>query len=54
MADVLAARERIAGRVRRTPLVSSETLSRRLGTHVHLKLELLQKTGSFKPRGAFN
>ena len=54
MADVLAARERIAGRVRRTPLVSSETLSRRLGTTVHLKLELLQKTGSFKPRGAFN
>ena len=54
MADVQAARERIAGRVRRTPLVSSATLSRRLGTNVHLKLELLQKTGSFKPRGAFN
>lgn len=52
--DVRAARERISGRVRRTPLVSSETLSRRLGTNVHLKLELLQKTGSFKPRGAFN
>jgi threonine dehydratase len=52
--DVRAARERIAGRVRRTPLMSSETLSKRLGTQVHLKLELFQKTGSFKPRGAFN
>lgn len=54
MADVLAAHERISRRVRRTPLVSSESLSRRLGTNVHLKLELFQKTGSFKPRGAFN
>ncbi len=35
-------------------MVSSETLSRRLGTNIHLKLELFQKTGSFKPRGAFN
>lgn len=48
------ARERIAGRVRRTPLVSSETLSQQLGTNVYLKLELFQKTGSFKVRGAFN
>jgi len=52
--DIRAAQERIAGRIRRTPLSSSETLSRRLGTHVHLKLELFQKTGSFKARGAFN
>ncbi|MBY0506793.1 MAG: pyridoxal-phosphate dependent enzyme [Bryobacteraceae bacterium] len=52
--DVLAARERIAGRVHRTNLVSSRTLSERLGTRVHLKLELFQKTGSFKPRGSFN
>ena len=52
--DILAARERISGRVRHTPLVSSETLSKRLGTNVHLKLEMFQKTGSFKPRGAFN
>jgi len=52
--DVRAARTRIAGQVRHTPLVASETLSRRLGTNVHLKLELFQKTGSFKPRGAFN
>jgi len=52
--DIRTARDRIANRVKRTPLVPSETLSRRLGTNVYLKLELFQKTGSFKPRGAFN
>jgi threonine dehydratase len=54
LADIRGARERIAPYVRRTPLVSSETLSARLGTDVSLKLELFQKTGSFKVRGAFN
>lgn len=48
------AQQRIRGRVTRTPLVSSTTLSRRLGCRVSLKLECFQKTGSFKPRGAFN
>lgn len=52
--DVAEAAERIRPYVRRTPLVSSVTLSALLGAKVHLKLELLQKTGSFKPRGAFN
>jgi len=52
--DIQNARQRIHGRVKRTPLVSSETLSERLGAKVYLKLELLQKTGSFKVRGAFN
>ena len=52
--DMRSARERIHGRVTRTPLVSSATLSARLGAHVYLKLELFQKTGSFKVRGAFN
>ena len=53
--DVQAARQRIQGRgVKRTPLVTCESLSRRLGARVYLKLELLQKTGSFKVRGAFN
>lgn len=51
---VLQAQQRIAGRLHRTPLVHSQTLSERLGTEVYLKLECLQKTGSFKPRGAFN
>lgn len=54
IADIHSARERIHGRVKRTPLVSSEALSKRLGAKVYLKLELLQKTGSFKVRGAFN
>jgi threonine dehydratase len=40
--------------VKRTTLEKNTTLSRELGTHVYLKLELFQKTGSFKPRGAFN
>jgi threonine dehydratase len=52
--DIRNARERIAGRVARTPLVSSATLSARLGAKVYLKLEVFQKTGSFKVRGAFN
>jgi threonine dehydratase len=52
--DVLAARETIAGRVHRTPTFSSATLSERAGAHVHLKAELFQRTGSFKPRGVLN
>src|SRR5437899_920670 len=51
---VRQARDRLHGRVHRTPLVSSATLGRELGARVSLKLECLQKTGSFKPRGAFN
>jgi threonine dehydratase len=51
---ICQARNRLRGLVHRTPLVPSATLSEYLGTRVHLKLELLQKTGSFKPRGAFN
>jgi threonine dehydratase len=54
LADIQSARERIQGHVKRTPLVSSEAISKRLGTNVYLKLELLQKTGAFKVRGAFN
>ena len=49
--DVLAARETIGGRLHRTPTLSSATLSRLTGATVHLKAELFQRTGSFKPRG---
>jgi threonine dehydratase len=49
--DVLAAREAIAGRLHRTPVFSSATLGERTGAPVHLKAELFQRTGSFKPRG---
>ena len=48
------ARERIQPFIKRTPLEHSETLSKYLGTNVWVKLELFQKTGSFKVRGAFN
>ncbi len=40
--------------IRRTPLVSSRVLSERTGLEVRLKCENLQRTGSFKPRGAYN
>jgi threonine dehydratase len=49
--DVLAAHEAIAGRLHRTPVFSSATLGERTGASVHLKAELFQRTGSFKPRG---
>jgi threonine dehydratase len=46
-ADVVAARDAIGGRLHRTPVFTSATL----GERVHLKAELFQRTGSFKPRG---
>jgi threonine dehydratase len=52
--DVQRARERIAGRLHRTPLLPSRTLSEAAGAEVHLKAELFQRTGSFKPRGVLN
>src|SRR5919204_712532 len=54
LADVRRARERIGGRLHRTPMLSSRTLSERVGAEVHLKAELFQRTGSFKPRGVLN
>jgi threonine dehydratase len=52
--DVRAARERIDGRARKTPLLPAGELSRRVGARTVLKAENLQLTGSFKVRGAFN
>ncbi|BAV51381.1 threonine dehydratase [Mesorhizobium loti] len=54
LSDIRAARERIAGKVERTPTVLSQNLSEQLGIPVHLKLEHRQTTGSFKLRGASN
>jgi threonine dehydratase len=54
VADIEAARERIAGLARQTPVYSSETLGRLSGRPVFLKAENLQRTGSFKIRGAVN
>ena len=54
LAKIQNARQRIAPCVRRTPLTPNATLSERLKTNIYLKLEVFQKTGSFKVRGAFN
>jgi threonine dehydratase len=52
--DIDAAARVIAPYAVRTPLLSPPILSERVGTRVFLKPELLQRTGSFKFRGAFN
>jgi threonine dehydratase len=54
IADVEAARERLTGVARETPLYPTETFSRLSGRQVFLKAENLQRTGSFKIRGAYN
>jgi threonine dehydratase len=63
LADVCAARDLLAGRVHRTPMLSSGTAARLIGVtsgvaladdRLYLKAENLQKTGSFKPRGALS
>jgi len=54
IADIQAARERLAGVARETPLYPTETFSRLSGRSVFLKAENLQRTGSFKIRGAYN
>src|ERR671924_595148 len=51
--DVARARTTPAARLHRTPTFSSRTLSELTGANVLLKAELLQRTGSFKPRGVF-
>ncbi len=51
---IQAAAERLRPHIHRTPLIHSRSFSRMSGTDVYLKAENLQKTGSFKVRGAFN
>lgn len=53
-ADVDAAALRLKGVAVRTPLVFSPVLSERCGARIFLKPETLQRTGSFKFRGAYN
>jgi threonine dehydratase len=53
-ADVAAAAARLRGVAARTPLLESEALNERAGGRVLLKAECLQRTGSFKFRGAYN
>ena len=52
--DVTAASGRIKGHAQRTPVMRSRTLDKELGAEVFFKCENLQRTGSFKFRGAFN
>ena len=54
ISDIEAARTRLAGVARETPLYPTETFSRLSGRTVFLKAENLQRTGSFKIRGAYN
>jgi threonine dehydratase len=54
LAEIRAAAGRIRGRVARTALRRSEWLSDLTGADIHLKLEVVQPTSSYKIRGAFN
>ncbi len=54
LAEIQEARKRLEGVARETPVILSETLGRLSGRPVWLKAENLQRTGSFKIRGAFN
>src|ERR1700722_2994570 len=54
LAAIEQARQRLQGVIKPTPLTASATLSRLLDAEVLLKLENLQRTGSFKIRGAYN
>jgi len=54
LADARRAREVIAPHIYRTPLLSARHLGERIGAHAYLKAENLQRTGSFKLRGAVN
>jgi len=53
-ADITAAAKRLAGVAVRTPLINAPVLDERLSARVFLKAETLQRTGSFKFRGAYN
>ena len=52
--NVMAAAERLRGVAVRTPLLESDALNARVGGRLLIKPEVLQRTGSFKFRGAYN
>ena len=54
LADIQQAAERIKPYARRTPVLTNESLNKRVGAQVYLKCENLQKVGAFKFRGACN
>ena len=53
-ADVVAAAQRLAGQAHRTPVMQSRSFNQRTDARVYFKCENLQRTGSFKFRGAYN
>ncbi len=54
LADIEAARDRIAAEAKVTPLIGSAAIDKRLGGRVLFKCETLQRIGAFKFRGAYN
>lgn len=52
--DIRAARRRIADAIHETPCIEAHFLAEKMGIELRLKLETLQRTGSFKARGAVN
>lgn len=54
LADLVRARKFISPYIERTELIRDRILSDSLGCNIYLKLEMFQRTGSFKVRGAFN
>ncbi|TIM29652.1 MAG: pyridoxal-phosphate dependent enzyme, partial [Mesorhizobium sp.] len=54
IADIHAAAIRLSGLIVETPLIESPELNKRFGARILFKPETLQRTGSFKFRGAYN
>ncbi|HET7625794.1 MAG TPA: pyridoxal-phosphate dependent enzyme, partial [Verrucomicrobiae bacterium] len=54
LSEIVAARGRLNGAIRYTPCVESAALSELTGARIFCKQEFLQRTGSFKERGARN
>ena len=52
--EIRSAAEKLRGHIHRTPLLSASSIGVRAGVSLYLKCENLQKTGSFKPRGALH
>lgn len=52
--NILEARELIRKYIHKTPIISSRSINKLIGGEIYFKCENLQKTGSFKVRGAFN
>lgn len=54
LSDIESARELLQGIINPTPIISDEKLSNEIGAQAYLKAECLQRSGSFKVRGAYN